>query len=393
MKYILPFVLGVVLVMNSSFARAQGFESGESYLDSNNYVQYLPGNIPIVLSSPHGGYIEPDSIPDRDCDGCVYARDSYTQELTMALREEIYNITGCYPYAVINLLHRKKFDANRSIETAADGNTDVEESWYTYHAFIDTAKATIIENYGRGLFLDMHGHAHDIERIELGYLFTRSELQLSDEELNTADLIDETAIKQLVTDNSGELTCSEMIRSEHSLGEMLQVKGFPSVPSAAIPFPLDEEPYFNGGHNTVLHGSKNGGLVDAIQLEFNSDVRWDETLRNQLADSLALSLIQYIELHYFPGFATHYCLLPELGIESEAPKEIIVYPNPTISDLQLTAELGPCHITIHSLTGEIIFKQEWNGDPIDVSSIESGSYILHFQNKQGKSFYSRIIKK
>ena len=40
------------------------------YLDSvyygrEEYIEYHPGNIPIILSVPHGGWLIPDEIPDR----------------------------------------------------------------------------------------------------------------------------------------------------------------------------------------------------------------------------------------------------------------------------------------------------------------------------------------
>ncbi|MFT5824270.1 MAG: hypothetical protein ACI8ZM_005536 [Crocinitomix sp.] len=392
MKRFITKVLGVLLSISPLISIAQEFEPGESYLDENGYVEFLPGNIPIIISVPHGGYLEPDSIPDRACDGCVYVRDSYTQELSFGLREAIYDKTGCYPYVIINLLHRKKFDANRSIETAADGNPLVEDSWQAYHDFIDTAKATIVADYGRGLFIDMHGHAHDIERIELGYLFTKSELQMTDEELNTEDLIDETAIKQLVADNNGTLSCAELIRGGQSLGQLLQAQGFPSIPSIAMPYPLDAEPYFNGGHNTVLHGSKNGGLIDAIQLEFNADVRWNADLRLQLADSLAVSLIRYIDWHYFPGFGTHFCLLPELGVDNDVIDEIGVYPNPVQNSLMLATVLNSGSITIYNLAGVVVLAHDWKGNPIDFSSIAPGVYHLQFRSPTGTFSYCKIIK-
>jgi hypothetical protein len=391
MKLFIGTLLGLALTIGSSTALSQDYVPGESYLDDNGYVEFLPGNLPIILSSPHGGYLEPDSIPNRDCDGCVYGRDGYTQELTVELREEIYDKTGCYPYVIINLLHRKKFDANRSIETAADGNLYVEESWAAYHEFIEIAKTMAVADYNRALFIDMHGHAHVIERIELGYLFTKSELQLTDAELNTADLIDETAIKQLVEDNNGVLSCAELVRGDLSLGTLLHEQGFPSVPSTAIPAPIGEELYFNGGYNTVQHGSKYGGLVDAIQLEFNSDVRWVEDLRLALADSLAVSLIQYMDAHYFPSFATHFCLLPELSIDKESIDEIQIYPNPANDQILLTTEERGL-IRLYNIAGAQVLVEIWNGNPISISGIEQGVYTLQFENELGQLFYSKFMK-
>ncbi len=389
MKF-LVFVIPFIFISLTS--RGQSFEPGESYLDENAYVEYLAGNLPIIISVPHGGYLEPDSIPDRDCDDCLYFRDSYTQELSFGLREAIYDKTGCYPHMVINLLHRKKFDANRSIETAADGNPLVENSWQAYHDFIDSAKTAAVEAYGRALFIDMHGHGHDIERIELGYLFTKTELQLSDEELNTTELINETSIKQLISDNIGELTCSELLRGDQSLGSLLHAQGFPSVPSNAIPAPLGEEPYFSGGYNTIQHGSKYGGFVDAVQLEFHSEVRWDESLRLELADSLATTLIQYINMHYNNEFATYFCSLPDLDIENIAANDLVIYPNPSTGIIKLPKHLNGA-FSVYNIKGSIVFYRQINGSSkMDISHLEEGIYFICFTNLVGEPTVCKIIK-
>ena len=38
---------------------------GQSYFGPDRYVEHLAGNLPIVLTSPHGGRLRPESIADR----------------------------------------------------------------------------------------------------------------------------------------------------------------------------------------------------------------------------------------------------------------------------------------------------------------------------------------
>lgn len=293
------------IIPSSSFS--QTYTPGVASFDETGYVEYIPGNLPVILSAPHGGYLTPAEIPDRDCLGCSYLRDSYTQELARTIADDFFEATGCYPHVVINLLHRRKFDANRDIGEAADGNSTIEQAWQAYHDFLDDAKAQIIEEDGRGLFLDLHGHAHDIQRVELGYLLSKSELQLTDETLNTNNYIEESSLRTLVDDNLQHLSHAELLRGAHSLGTLLENKGVRAVPSAPDPFPNDNESYFSGGYNTNRHGSKHGGNIDGIQIECHQDIRFDDDLRAMFADSLTKSINQYIDFHYQDNYIGNYC--------------------------------------------------------------------------------------
>lgn len=328
------FVLGMVTPVI-----AQPFVPGNVYFDATGYVEYRAGNLPIIISAPHGGDLEPAAIPDRNCTGCVYTKDSWTKPITEGMYDAIFQETGCYPHVIINLLHRVKFDANRDIGDAADGNATVENAWMGYHNFIDAAKAQVTLDYGRGLFLDIHGHAHTIQRIELGYLLTASELRLTDAMLNTNTYIEESSIRTLVGDNMQSLNHSELLRGADALGTVMHTKGFPCVPSQQDPFPQVGDSYFSGGYNTVRHGSRdNAGTIDAIQIELNQDIRFDATTRAHLIDSLARAANQYIDKHYIDQYIDDYCsiLLPIewLGFEATMMDKTIMLQWSTLSELE-----------------------------------------------------------
>ena len=66
----LPTLLSItgplLLVLTAVFpaiAVSQSYQAGQSYLDEQGFVEYLAGNLPIILSVPHGGYLEPDEEP------------------------------------------------------------------------------------------------------------------------------------------------------------------------------------------------------------------------------------------------------------------------------------------------------------------------------------------
>ena len=290
---------------SSQIVILENITPGETYYGVDSFITYRAGNLPIILAASHGGYLEPDTIPDRNCSGCSYARDSYTQELSNEVYDAIVAKTGCYPHLVINRLHRRKLDANREIVEATDANPQTAPAWYDFHSFMTTATHHANADYGRGLYLDLHGHAHSVQRLELGYLLSGSELRNND--LNTGAMIDSSSIQLLVADNIGQFMHEDLIRGPLAFGSLIDAKGFPAVPSLNDPFPMLGESYFSGGYNTRVYSSRYGGTIDGLQIECNQDVRFNAAVRQALADSLATTALEYMELHYFAGFSQSYC--------------------------------------------------------------------------------------
>lgn len=366
-------ILSVLLI---SFASAQTYLPGETYYDATGFVEYRAGNLPIILSAPHGGGLEPANIPDRDCAGCVTVRDAWTQTITEGIYDAFVENTGCYPHVIINLLHRKKFDANRDIDDAADGNPIVEQAWFGYHDFIDAAKAQVEREYGRGLFLDMHGHGHTIQRIELGYLLGRPELQLSDGLLNTNTYIQKSSIRTLAADNRSGLSHSALLRGNTSFGTITDLKGLPSVPSSADPYPDNGEDYFSGGYNTARHGSRdNAGPIDAIQIEMNQDIRFTALARENTIDSTTQAIIEFIRQHYFEDFEVNYCHLISSSKEgfTYAPE---IYPNPANSFFQVRGIPASFEIELYNQVGQRLLTTVSADGKITIEDLPRGLYLV-----------------
>jgi hypothetical protein len=92
-----------------------------------------------------------------------------------------------------------------------------------------------------------------------------------------------------------------VLRGRASLGGLLERAGYPSVPAPGVPSPgLD--PYFEGGYITRRHGSIDGGLASAIQIETpHLGVRDTPAARERFAASLAEALVTYVSTHLRPG--------------------------------------------------------------------------------------------
>ncbi len=358
---------------------AQDYQVGNSYFSENEYAEYVHGNLPIIISAPHGGEKKPNSIPDRNCSGCVTQNDTNTQELANEVVDAIQNKLGCTPYVIINRLHRSKLDANREIIEAADGNADAENAWEYYHGQVMFARDEILEKFGKGLFIDLHGHGHDIQRLELGYLMSGNTLR-DEDELEASG--EESSINHLIETNISSSDFLELIRGPLSLGQIMENLGVPAVPSQADPFPFAGEAYFSGGYNTRTYGSKNGSTIDAVQVECHQEVRFNDDDRLEFADQLATGLIDFIETHYFEGFSEFDCIV---STKENSAINFDIYPNPSKNELFIELEGQNSFIKIYDQWGRCVLSNlSLNPDrKLDISNLIPGIYhvLLIDQNE------------
>ena len=293
----LLIAFATILVLSAS---AQPYQAGTIYYGAHNYIEYRAGNLPIIITAPHGGHLTPVSIPDRNCTGCVYVADANTDDLAAKIDEAIRTSMGGYPHIIINHLHRIKLDANREIVEAANGNSEAEAAWHEWESFVLAAKADIVLKWGKGLMIDLHGHGHTLQRLELGFNLSDAELRLSDATLASTTYRDKTAIKYNIIHNLTGYNTPEMIRGDFALGTLLAARGYPSVPSQQDVAPLASDPYFEGGYNIQRYGSNDGTTIDAIQIECNfTGVRNSSANRTAFATQTADALKIYLLKHYF----------------------------------------------------------------------------------------------
>ena len=152
---------------------------------------------------------------------------------------------------------------------------------------------------GKGFYIDLHGQSNPTKRVELGYCLTESQLTNSDSVLNQPAYARGSTIRALAQRTS--LPFSDLLRGTNSLGALLAARGYPAVPSPAMPNPGPGNYYFGGGYNVRRHSSANGSAIDGLQMEVNyAGVR--DTAINRTNFSLALA--QVLELF----FKDHYRL-------------------------------------------------------------------------------------
>ncbi|KAF9177251.1 hypothetical protein BGZ51_008945 [Haplosporangium sp. Z 767] len=234
-----------------------------------------------------------------------------------------------YPHVIVFRVRRLYVDVNRNLtgeNAIAEGHPVAEAAWREYHDLIDHIKKMALQqrrqqqqssknmprvslsSIGDGLLLDIHGHAHATNLIEVGYLLDHTVLEMSDDDVDAhaPALIARSSIRALTTrlnlasshihdynqhESQKCITFSKLIRGRtESLGGMLQTQGLSSVPSPEHPAPHGGSIYFYGGYTIQRHGSRNASninnksrdnndkqsescVMDAIQLELPKTLR------------------------------------------------------------------------------------------------------------------------
>ena len=274
--------------------------NGSVYYGRNQYVEYYPGNLPIILSVPHGGNMIPDEINDRTYGTKV--NDANTKELSKVIMNILNLNFGDRPYVIINNLDRKKMDANRDSVEATQSNRFAKRAWEEYHYYIESAKNKIIQDFEYGLFLDIHGHGKNPDgfydlRIWLGYLLTGDELDKANFELNNDIYENKSSIKTLSSISSENFV--QVLRGQNSFGSILDSLGYACIPSINDLGPEGMR-YFSGGYNTYIHGSvETGGKISSIQIEApKPGVRDNYSNWNAFGEALSFTLERYFKSHY-----------------------------------------------------------------------------------------------
>lgn len=260
----------------------------------NRYVEYRAGTLPLILSAPHGGTAEPTEVPDRTWGTTVSDRN--TELLAFAVADALEARLGGRPHVVVSHLHRRKLDPNRELEEAAQDDPRAEQAWREFHGFIEHASARVVAEHGEGFYIDLHGHGHAIQRLELGYLLTASELAQSDAALDRGNWSAGSSVRTLV--EAAGVPLSAVVRGPHALGSLLEARGYPAVPSDRQPDPGDD-PFFSGGYNTWRHASAHGGPVSGVQIEAHyPGIRDSAEHRAAFAAALAETLDVYLARWY-----------------------------------------------------------------------------------------------
>lgn len=228
------------------------------------------GTIPIILTTPHGGYDWILGVPERTRGNRL--QDSRTQELTEELMERLERLTGSKPYVAMARFHRKYIDANRS-EGRALENPNAVPYYLAYHDTVRNFVDEVREQYPRGaLLIDIHGFRN------------RGDIPNNTVCRGTRD---GQTVKGLLERNG----IDAFIGPKSILGN-LQASGYEVFPPNTPPGSPSERHCYRGGFTVITYGSNNADGIDAIQIEIGWDLREDD-VRPQFVRAFAKAIVEF----------------------------------------------------------------------------------------------------
>ncbi len=237
-------------------------------------IHQVVGNLPIIISAPHGGRTPINGaarrVPNADLK-IVTVNDTNTDELALKIVEALEKKLKAKPYAIVAHFERKYADVNRDAQIGY-ASVAAKPYYEAYHEFLKTSCATVQREWGRGLLIDIHGQKADAGTVYRG----------TNNGGTVKHLLNRFGREALVGPKSifGQLATADR-------------KVYPANDDATT---LEQRGY-NGGFIVATYGSKLGGSIDAIQLETGGRDRTKKTLdttAEEYANAIAIFAREYL---------------------------------------------------------------------------------------------------
>ena len=241
-------------------------------IELTDYIDFHKGNIPLIISVPHGGKLECTDIPKRSQG--ILGIDGRTIKIARKLVElitlEYQNQTGAIktPSYVISKVRRSKIDLNRDETEAYVPSSLPAKKIYSF--YFDMIREIVLENlnlFDRSLLVDVHG----FEKHKRPPGYRDVELILGTNNLKSI-FPEPVSIKDRGNNIRGKI-----------IRKFLEL----SIPIAPGQ-PKRKEYVLTGGYITKQFGASQIPKSQAIQIEFSDRIRiYDKKLEEMVLNSLA----------------------------------------------------------------------------------------------------------
>lgn len=250
-----------------------------------NLVTFFKGELPILLTAPHGGNKQPGDIAGarvqekgykvRSTETFSRDFDENTYELSWLLADRLQEKLGEAPYVVTAEFHRKYVDVDRNNRLLG-----VHELPYENHAYDDPAGEKYYQQYhnkihqyvedikhrfeGEGLLFDIHGSVLKNNKIVVG-MVTYDPLDFQRNfrrgHVSVDSLIARFGLDPLYHPHSGFLS-------------MLHGKPLPGkIQTEAVPSDRFQKASLTGGFTVITYGSNRPDGINALQLACSQKLR------------------------------------------------------------------------------------------------------------------------
>jgi len=148
-------------------------------MDLKKYFEIKAGNVPIILSCPHGGFKKPKRIQNKNYGPKIGDTNTYIIAKQI-IRELKMKNNGFDIYYILNKIHRSKIDLNRPSRSEHAFNQSSSEARNIYHAYQDQLinfAQECVSNYDRALIIDLHGFTkpnNNYPDVILGHVFGKT---------------------------------------------------------------------------------------------------------------------------------------------------------------------------------------------------------------------------
>ena len=125
------------------------------------------GNIPVLITVPHGGSGRYMNIKKRNCSPCKTVSDSYTISLAKNISYYLDKEFNSRPSVLYMNIHRSRIDVNRNTDEGCNDYSCIKY-YNEYHNYIKKELSRIIKKYGYAILIDLHGQSSSKE-MQIGY--------------------------------------------------------------------------------------------------------------------------------------------------------------------------------------------------------------------------------
>jgi len=239
-------------------------------MDFRKNFEFAKGNVPVILSCPHGGFKKPKRIPDKINGPSIADKNTYF--IAKLIINHLKKL-GIDIYYVLNKIHRSKVDLNRPPHSSSAFNKTSAEANDIFHYFHDQLNMfsqDCLVQFDKALLIDFHGFTRPYKNypdIIFGHIFGK-----------TLNLVQDTTRK----------ACEKFwgcYQLEEEISKLFSIdNGF-----AESEFSLA----YSGGY--ITHQFYNIKQVNTIQVEVAKYIRMDSSLTIKLVKAFTTAIVESIK--------------------------------------------------------------------------------------------------